>query len=216
MTRPGDSVDDTTAGLVLAFELRDDDEVLAWWRTVREARQEAGDDVAVLVEQVRRDAAVSDRTVEVFAELVSAEGVYLVDRLLELEPWLPALFWSLREPPFGWVTTAQRDVLTSVWGAEWEAPLREQLAGLWGPDWDGHPGDHKAVWLDDLLAEWTARPAEPEPEPLAEMVSGRDAALREALEEIRRLGVTAQDLSDEQVAEMLDNAVLAELSTKGK
>lgn len=246
-------VDEETAGIVLAFDLAGDDEVLLWWRIMRAAHEETGGDVDGLVARVQtvaRDASFQERSVEVFVQAVSSGGADVVERLLELEPWMPALYQSLREPAaaepaheWAWLTATQHETVSGYWGDQWPEGLDAWLTERWGPGWDSHPDDYKTAWLDDLLAEWWSQ-AEPEPvatetdqppvadavppaefaslpqqpqppeEPVAQLAAERAAALSEALDEIRQMGVSAEELSDEQVAELLDRAVLEQLNAK--
>jgi hypothetical protein len=127
------AVDEVIAGVVRGFEFQGDDEVLLWWRIMREAHDAANGDVEYLVTRVRAaalDASLDKRMLENFALATSAGGIDLVERMIALEPWMPAYCWTLRncadevqhvEAAREWdgVTAAQVQVLHDYWGEQW-------------------------------------------------------------------------------------------------
>jgi hypothetical protein len=82
--------------------------------------------------------------------------------------------------PWSWVTGGQRSQLAAAWSDGWPERLQRELDGQWGPGWEGHPGDHKTAWLDQLLPQWSPA-AVPVPDNGADPTAER--AARDALAE---------------------------------
>lgn len=173
MTGPTAGVDDDTAWLVLASPVAEANDAVRWLTVVDDAVESVGAlDWAAFDAHVRERAELEGfdaAAVATFLDVAAANGEFTpVLRLRELGDQLPVVLAELRQAqagtedgdsedggPLGWVSETQQGQLAGLWGPEWTAYLVADLDQRWGEGWQSHPGDHKASWLDDLLASGT-------------------------------------------------------------
>jgi hypothetical protein len=212
-------VDGDTAELIVSMPLTSDDEVTYWFGLVQEAYDAGPDDPDTerFVQQLRETGGSLDSSgLEQFVQILQygGDGLRPVARMLELSPLLPGVYWELywqkypadseeaAEAPaedgdrFGWVTQPHQERLAAAWGPEWATYLGEQLDYRWGAGWEANPADHKQHWMEDLINELLAQPAD---------TATEDAAAGEAAAE------GYEEVDADQLVEMLVADAMAQI-----
>lgn len=139
-----------------------------WFTTVRAVWEDEQSDLDAFLSRLREEAGhlVDANDLDLFRRRLDDLGGDPMDHLRRLAEHGPdELAAHLREPTgprrpadaepggVGWIRPDQSERLTSAWGPDWERYLADQLDYRWGAGWEANPPDHKAEWLDDVLAD---------------------------------------------------------------
>jgi hypothetical protein len=106
--------------------------------------------------------------------------------------------------PWSWIPAGHRCELAAAWGGGWPERLQQELDGQWGQGWEGHPGDHKAAWLGQLIPQWFSA-AVPEPGTGPDLAAARvtrDALLEQAFTAALDQVPGARELPAEQIEQL--------------
>jgi hypothetical protein len=220
------AVDELTAWALGALPHADDQSVLRWFAVLQHAYDSCRDEGDPSWEALRHrigTAAAEEYgdlgEIEPFLDALSGtgQGGELVERMVQLHPLMPALYWQVvgggagapaaDADGFSWMTSAQHEKVASWWAGSWEETLSAHLDDKWGPGWQQHPAEHKVAWLDGLISEWSGQLAESG----QEAATGHETATGNGAAEGRAAEVEPQpELVDEMVESALKEA-LAEI-----